>query len=503
MDDLAFADGLSAREIFTQFKGTSFTYSDLIMLPGHINFSVEEVILKTQLTKNITLNAPFVSSPMDTVTESNMAINMALMGGIGIIHYNNTIEEQVEEVKVVKRFENGFVTDPVVLSPNDTIVDVDNIKIKYGFTGVPITETGKMGSRLVGIVTNRDIDFIKDRSTKINEVMTKELVVGKAGCTLQEANTIIRQSKKGKLPIVNDKYELVALITRNDLNKNRDFPFASKNKETKQLLVGAAIGTRESDKKRVEALYNAGVDVVIIDSSQGDSTYQYEMVRWLKKNFPKLDVIGGNVVTQLQAKHLIDVGVDGLRVGMGSGSICTTQEVMAVGRGQATSVYQVSSYAKRFGIPVIADGGVRSSGHIIKALSLGASTVMMGSMLAGTHESPGEYFFNNGVRLKKYRGMGSLEAMKKGGDQRYFSESDAIKVAQGVSGTVKDKGSVRIYIPYLIQSLKHGLQDIGVQSVTQLHEANERGTVRWEKRTNSAQVEGSVHSLHSFEKQFE
>lgn len=259
-----FSDGLSSSEIFQQFKGTSFTYSDLIMLPGHINFAVDEVSLKTQLTKNISLNVPFVGSPMDTVTESNMAIHLALMGGIGIIHYNNTIEEQVEQVRIVKRFENGFVLDPIVLSPNDTIAEVDNIKAKYGFSGIPITETGKMGGRLVGIVTSRDIDFVKDRSTKISEVMTKDLVVGKSGCTLQEANDIIRVSKKGKLPIVNDKFELVALTTRSDLTKNRNYPFASKNKATKQLLVGAAIGTRETDKKRVEALVNVGIDVVVI-----------------------------------------------------------------------------------------------------------------------------------------------------------------------------------------------------------------------------------------------
>jgi len=496
-----FYDGFSASDVFVKQKGTSYTYNDLIMLPGHIHFGVDDVVLKTKITKKISLNSPLVSSPMDTVTESNMAIHMALLGGMGIIHYNSSIEKQVEEVQIVKRYENGFVTQPVVLGPNAKVSDIDVIKQKYGFTGVPITENGKMGSRLLGIVTNRDIDFIKDRTTPVSEIMTTDLVVGKEGCTLEEANAVIRENKKGKLPIVNKDFELVALITRSDLIKNKNYPLASKD-HNKQLLVGAAVGTRENDKLRVEALSKAGVNVIVIDSSQGDSVYQREMIQYIKKTQPQIEVIGGNIVTRLQAKHLIEYGVDGLKVGMGVGSICTTQEVTAVGRGQAASVYNVASYASQFGIPIIADGGVRSIGDITKALALGASTVMMGSMFAGTEEAPGEYFYRDGVRLKKYRGMGSLEAMKVGSDNRYFSETNTIKVAQGVSGVVKDKGSIKQFVPYLLQGVKHGFQDIGVKSVVELHEQSRKGKVRFEIRTAAAQAEGNVHSLYSFEKSF-
>ncbi|KAK5581364.1 hypothetical protein RB653_001396 [Dictyostelium firmibasis] len=495
-----FVDGFDCFELFQQSHG--YTYDDLIMLPGHINFSADDVSLKTKLTKNISLNAPLVSSPMDTVTEHLMAINMALLGGIGIIHYNNTVEEQVIEVKKVKRFKNGFITDPIVLSPTHKLSDVDVIKQKYGFSGIPITDTGKIGGKLVGIVTSRDTDFIKDRSTTLSEVMTTDLITGQQNCSLEEANSILKSCKKGKLPIVNDKGELVALASRDDLVKNRDFPMATKDHENKKLLVGAALGTRETDKERLAALSEAGVDVVILDSSQGDSTYQREMIRFIKRHYPKIDVIGGNVVTTSQCESLIQAGVDGLRVGMGVGSICTTQEVMACGRPQATAVFKCALYSSQYNVPIIADGGIRSIGHIIKGLSLGASSVMMGSMLAGTEEAPGDYFYKDGMRLKKYRGMGSLEAMVKGGDQRYFSETDKIKVAQGVSGSVVDKGSVKKFIPYLIQGIKHGLQDLGCNSVTNLRESVYGGKVRFEVRTAAAQVEGSVHSLFSYEKHF-
>lgn len=493
-------DGLSVGEMFSQKTG--YTYDDIIILPGHINFNVDTVDLSTQLTKNIRLNVPLVSSPMDTVTEANMAIHMALLGGIGMIHYNNSIEDQMAEVRKVKRFKNGFITDPLTLTANHKVSDIDAVKQKYGFSGVPITEEGRMGSKLLGIVTTRDVDFVKDRSTLLKDVMTTDLVVGHEGCTLEEANDLLRASKKGKLPIVNEAGELIALASRDDLKKNRDFPQATKDKKNKRLLCGATIGTRESDKERIKALNSVGVDVVIIDSSQGDSIFQRDMIHHIKREHPNIDVIGGNIVTVLQAQHLIEAGVDGLRVGMGSGSICTTQEVMAVGRPQATAVHKTSLYASQLGIPVIADGGIRSIGHITKALACGASTVMMGSMLAGTDEAPGEFFYKDGIRLKKYRGMGSLDAMRKGGDVRYFSETETIKVAQGVSGAVADKGTIRRYVPYLIQGIKHGFQDIGAKSVKDLHAKAAAGELRVELRTSAAQVEGSVHSLHSYEKHF-
>lgn len=494
-------DGHSAQTIFAALSGnTAFTYDDLIVLPGCIDFTVNDVVLETRFTRNVALKVPIVSSPMDTVTESAMAIGMALAGGIGVIHKNLSIEEQVAEMTKVKKFRNGFILDPICVSPNVPVAELDAISKGSGFKSFPVTTDGKMGTKLLGIVTKRDTNFIEDRvETRVEDVMTSidSLVTAPEGVELKAAYDLLMQSRRSKVPIITKDGNLIALVAASDIRKEGDFPLSTKDAQGR-LMVACAVGVTPADRDRVRALVAAGVDVIVVDSRQGDTIGQCDILRWMKSEFPQLEIIGGNVVTEQQAKHLIDCGVDALRVGMGVGSISTTQEACACGRAQVSAVYSVAKLAKAHGIPIIADGGISSPGHMVKALCVGASTIMCGSLLAGTSESPGEYQFAGGVRVKRYRGMGSI--MKKSPNDRYFGAPGEIQLARGVTGTVQDKGPLHNYIPYLTQGMRHGLQDIGALSVTIVHEQLYAGKVRFEIRSPAAQREGGVHGLHSFEK---
>ncbi|KAK1321104.1 Inosine-5'-monophosphate dehydrogenase 2 [Acorus calamus] len=490
-------DGFAADRLFNQ--GFSYTYDDVIFLPHFIDFPTDAVDLRTNLTRNLSLSLPIVSSPMDTVTESSMAVSIASLGGIGILHYNNTPSEQSSLIRSVKSRRLPFITDlPPSVSPSDQISSADD------FGSSPCVLVTAESGRLLGFVARSDWEARSDaRDAPAKDLMRPSPPSVTASCDFERTAEFLAREALDFVPTVDADGVVVDLVTKGDVERVRRFPRLGVPPtvgEDGRFLVGAAVGTREEDKRRLEELVKAGADVVVLDSSQGNSIYQIEMIKHVKRTYPGLDVIGGNVVTAYQAENLIQAGVDGLRVGMGSGSICTTQEVCAVGRGQATAVYKVASIAARSGVPVIADGGIGNSGHIVKALVLGASTVMMGSFLAGSHEAPGVYEFRDGSRVKKYRGMGSLEAMKKGSDARYLGDTSKLKVAQGVVGAVADKGSTLNFIPYTMHAVKQGFQDLGASSLKSAHDLLRSSVLRLEVRSGAAQVEGGVHGLVKYEK---
>jgi len=486
-------DGFTAEEVFS--NQTGYTFDDFILLPGYIDFTPEDVSLKTRISRNIELNLPLVSSPMDTVTEAEMAIALALEGGIGIIHCNNSVDVQVEHVKKVKRYNNGFISDPVVFSPEQTVEDVVNAA--HPFSTFPITDTGRVGGKLLGIISDRETDF-ESPVTKLGDIMAPAQTTAPTGSNLEAVQSLLKQSGGRILPVVDEEGHLVSLVCKKDILSSREYPLATKHPVTQQLRVGAAINTRDYEA-RVDALVAAGVDLIVVDAAQGCSIYQLNAINYIRQmHGVSVDIVGGNVVTPTQAKMLIDAGVDGLRVGMGSGSICTTQEVCGVGCPQATAVYWLAKFAGTHGIPIMADGGISNSSKMIKALAIGASVVMMGSVFAGTDEAPGDPYYENGIKLKRYRGMGSLEAMKIRSGKRYFSDKATVKIPQGVSGAVAAKGSVHNLVARLVQSIKLGFQDIGTSSIDDVHYKNEEGHLRMRLRSVPAQLEGNVHDLHSF-----
>ena len=424
---------------------------------------------------------------------------------MGIIHANCSIEEQVEMVRRVKRYENGFILDPAVMSPNNTIRDLDILKEQKNISGVPITEDGRSSSRLLGLCTRRDTDFIEDRDTKLADVMTPAaaLVTGQHPLSITDAYSILQKCKKGYLPIVDNEFRLRALTTRTDLKKNRESPLATKDAHGR-LVVGAAVDSApllspspdsDSAKERIRRLHEAGVDVIVLDAPNGDNQRQMDLLRHIKQNYPDVDVIAGNVVRVCQARTLLEAGADGLRIGMGVGSVATSQLVKAVGRPQLSSVYHCAKLAREYDVPVIADGGLKNTGAIIKALALGASCAMMGSLFAGVEESPGAYFFQDGVQLKQYRSSSSNFRAKDSSD---CGAGEIVLLSGAVIGAVADKGPLSRYLPYLCQSIRHGLQDMGTISIVKMHEALYTGELRFELRSSSAQKEGGVHDLHSF-----
>ena len=448
--------------------GEGITFDDVLLVPAYSEVTPNMVDLGTNLTKKIRLNIPMMSAGMDTVTEAQMAIAMARQGGIGIIHKNMSIEAQADEVDKVKRSENGVITDPFYLSPEHTLADADALMGKFKISGVPIT----VNHKLVGIITNRDLKFEEDFSQKIADVMTSEnLITAKEGVTLEEAKKILAKARVEKLPIVDDDFNLKGLITIKDIEKAIKYPNAAKDSQGR-LLCGAAVGITANMMDRVKALVDAKVDCVVIDSAHGHSKNILNAVRTIKAAYPELQVIAGNVATGAATKALIEAGVDAVKVGIGPGSICTTRVVAGIGVPQITAIMDSYEVAKEYGIPIIADGGIKYSGDMTKALAAGGSVCMMGSMFAGCDEAPGEFEIFQGRKFKVYRGMGSIAAMENGSKDRYF-QTDAKKlVPEGVEGRVAYKGSVEDTIFQLVGGIRSGMGYCGAPTIEDLKNAS-------------------------------
>jgi IMP dehydrogenase len=472
-----------------KFFGEGLTFDDVLLLPAFSEILPREVNTSTQLTRNISINIPMLSAAMDTVTEYRMAIAMAQQGGIGMIHKNMTIERQAEEVRRVKRSESGMIMDPITLLVSATLKDALALMTENKIGGIPIIDDK---NKLVGILTNRDLRFEKTMSKKVSEIMTKEnLITAPEGTDLKKAELILQKYKIEKLPVVNKQGKLIGLITYKDILKLRDNPNAAKDKHGR-LLVGAAVGVTPETEDRIIALVKAGVDVVTIDTAHGHSAFVLKEIKRLRKKFTALDIIAGNVATGEGAKALVQAGVDGVKVGVGPGSICTTRIIAGIGVPQLTAIYEAAKAIKGTGVPIIADGGIRYSGDMVKALAAGASTVMSGGIFAGTEESPGETILYEGRKFKSYRGMGSIEAMKEGSKDRYFQDAEeeiAKLVPEGIVGIVPFKGSLKEVIYQFIGGLRAGMGYVGAKDLKALHKA------KFIKITAAGSKESHAHDI--------
>ena len=472
-----------------KFIGEGLTYDDVLLVPAYSEILPHQVTLSTHFSRNIKINTPIVSAAMDTVTEHELAISIAQQGGIGVIHKNMSIEHQAKEVRKVKRSESGMILDPITVDENATIGDALLLMAEYKIGGIPVVNSGK---KLIGIVTNRDLRFEKDLKKKVSEVMTKDhLVTAKEDVDLVKAENILQQHKIEKLLITDNENKLVGLITFKDIIKVKQHPLSCKD-EFGRLRVAAAVGVSKDTFERIEALVNSGVDAIVIDTAHGHSKGVIQLLKEVKNKFKNLDVVVGNIATGEAAKDLAHAGADGIKVGIGPGSICTTRVIAGVGMPQLSAIINVAEAIKDAGIPVIADGGIRFTGDISKALAAGASSVMMGSMFAGTEESPGETIIYEGRKFKSYRGMGSLEAMQKGSKDRYFQENeDDIKklVPEGISARVPYKGTLKEVMHQLIGGLRAGMGYCGAENLESLKGA------KFVKITQSGMVESHPHDV--------